>query len=114
MVSQMPKISLPFVALFPVLLLLCAISPAFGYTSKLKCDNGRDLAWSSKGRGEMATFTYLGKTFTLADTTPEGATFSVWGDTRSPKGTGISMSNHGVSIIINGVYSQCNKRIHDY
>jgi hypothetical protein len=24
------------------------------------------------------------------------------------------MSNHGVSIIINGIYSQCKKSIHDY
>ena len=110
----MSKIYSPFKVLFAVLSLLYAIGPAFGYTNKIKCDNGGVLAWSSKGRGEMATFTYLGKKFTLADTTPEGATFSVWGDTQSPKGTGISMSNHGVSIIINGIYSQCKKSIHDY
>jgi hypothetical protein len=109
-----PRVSLPFKVLFHALLLLCATSPAFAYTNKLKCDNGRVLAWSSEGRGKMTAFTYSGKTFTLADTTPEGATFSVWGDTRSPKGTGVSMSNHGVSIIINGVLTQCKKSIHDY
>jgi len=82
-------------------------SPAFAYTDKIKCDNGRVLEWSSKGRGEMATFRYSGKTFTLADTTPRGANFAVWGDTQSPKGTGVSMSNSGVAIVINGVEVLC-------
>jgi len=104
----------PRLSISQVLFFILVASPAFAYTSKLKCDNGRVLEWTSKGRGEMATFKYMGRTFTLADTTPWGATFSVWGDTQSPKGTGVSMSNHGVSIIVNGVHTSCKKGIHDY
>jgi hypothetical protein len=114
MVGQLPEISLPFKVLFHVLWLLCATSPAFGYTNKIMYDNGRILEWSSKGRGEMATFRYLGKTFALADTTPWGGNFSVWGDTQSPKGTGVSMSSSGVAVIMNGVHHRCKKGIHDY
>ncbi len=50
----------------------------------------------------MTTFLYNGKAYTLADTTPYGSNFASYGNTQSPKGTGMSFSGSGIGVKING------------
>ncbi len=72
----------------------------------IKCNNGTMLRVISK-KEYLTTFQYGNAKFTLADTTPHGATFSVYGDTQSPAGTGISFSNHGIGGQIKGKEFTC-------
>jgi hypothetical protein len=66
-----------------------------------RCKGGRTLS-VTKRTGIMTTFLYNGKSHTLANTTPYGGNFASYGDTQSPKGTGISFSGSGIAVIING------------
>ena len=72
----------------------------------IRCDNGTILKVLSK-KEYLTTFQYGKVKFTLADTTTHGSTFSVYGDTQSPAGTGISFSNHGIGGQIKGKEFSC-------
>ena len=74
--------------------------------TSIRCNNGTILRVLSQ-KDNLKTFQYGNLKFTLADTTPYGATFSVYGDTQSPAGTGISFSNHGIGGQIKGKQFSC-------
>lgn len=94
-----------FVAL-GIFAIASAFLPIPAHATSMTCADGSVLKWQG-GRDQMTTFFYRGNSFTLAYTAPYGATFDAWGDTQSPKGTGVSMSNHGVSVIISGKHYSC-------
>ena len=96
----------PKVLAFAIFAFASIFLPNPAHATSMTCTDGSVLKWKG-GRNQMTTFFYRGQSFTLAYTAPHGATYDVWGDTQSPKGTGISMSNHGVSVIINGKHYSC-------
>ena len=54
-----------------------------------------------------ATFSFSGKHYEFVETSTPSMTFTVFGDTRSPSGNGISFSNHGITVKLGNKKYSC-------
>ena len=80
-----------------------------------KCETGIDLISFerhsySKGKRfpDAVTFKYGAKRFTLANNSMPGSTASMYGDTKSPNGTGVSHWNKYTTLKLNGKSIECS------
>ena len=79
-----------------------------------KCETGIDLivverhSYSQGKRfPDAQTYTYGTKIFTLANNSIPGSTASMYGDTKSPNGTGVSGWNKYKTLMLNGKSIRC-------
>jgi len=115
----MPKGSA--IALFPLLVLSLGAAAQYPVNEKctsqycvFTCEAGVDLVvlekhYYSRGKRfpDAETYKYGSKIVTLANNSVPGSTASMYGDTKSPNGTGVSYWNKYVTLKLNGKSITC-------
>lgn len=72
---------------------------------KFNCSNNTILEVLRKDESG-AKFAFAGRNYEFVETSTPSMTFTVFGDTSSPSGSGISFSNHGIAVKLgNKMYS---------
>ena len=103
-VANFPRMS-RFAAFLSFAYLILLVNPMSSSAQvacdSFRCSGGKSLKVLGQS-GNIKTFEYDKRVYELAQTSPYGANFMSYGDTQSPKGTGISFSGSGIAVIING------------